>query len=255
MHKKWDRKGNIWKESNLDPFVLKSDHSRRNCDTAMSRSRCSAQAKNTVAFRRNNKEERRATPENKVSYIALAPSWCDCLQSAGFKQKCFLGVENKLSAREKKMAADGTFLVFCDPVRSSCVVYSGPLLCLQYSDQLLSLTIESGVCLSDWWPAFFSTSISLVPLSGVMHHCGVLAGTLYSWAQMFHSTLDVDHFLIWERPKRNLRARRTRKKESRQGKRLGRLGGDELMSFHVHSLSFWCTHQNNLRPTAASPGG
>lgn len=58
MRKKWDRKGNIWKESNLDPFVLKSDHSRRNCDTAMRRGRSSARAKNTVAFRRNNKKRK-----------------------------------------------------------------------------------------------------------------------------------------------------------------------------------------------------
>lgn len=40
---------------------------------------------------------------------------------------------DKLSAREVKMAADGPFLVFGDPVRSSCVVLPGSsaLLALQ----------------------------------------------------------------------------------------------------------------------------
>lgn len=40
---------------------------------------------------------------------------------------------DKLSVREVKMAADGTFLVFGDPARSSCVVLprSSALLAVQ----------------------------------------------------------------------------------------------------------------------------
>lgn len=67
------------------------------------------------------------------------------------------------SAREVKMAADVTFLVFCEPGRSLCVVYPG---CNAVTGSHV-LQQSQGRAFLDWWPPFFSTSISLVPLSGL----------------------------------------------------------------------------------------
>lgn len=114
----------------------------------------------------------------------------------------------KLSTREVKIAADGTFLVCCDPARDSCVAYPGALLCSQHSDPLSSLATESGMCLSDWWPPFFSTSISLVALS-VCHappwrSCRHVASPP---EHNIRSTLDVD--LSWGKDEKDsLRARK-----------------------------------------------
>lgn len=171
----------------------------------MGRARGFVQDKNRVAFGWNNKKRKTGDADNKVSYRASAPGWCDCLQSARFNWKCSLGVENKLSAREVKMAAH--FLCFV--IQWEACVWFTQVLCSQYSDKLSSLA--TGMCLSVWRPPFFSTSISLVPLSGLS--CTSLAFLqacrLSSWAQTFCSTLDVD--LSWVKDKKeSLRAGRTR---------------------------------------------
>lgn len=80
MRTKWDRKRTMWKESKLDLFVLKSDHSRRNCDTA---TRHGADVLRGPRIQLHSGET--IEEENKVSSGALALGWCVCLQSAGFK--------------------------------------------------------------------------------------------------------------------------------------------------------------------------
>lgn len=74
------------------------------------------QAKNTVVF--GLSKNRRAKTESNVNYGTLASGWCSRLQSAGVLRKCSQEVENKLGSRKVKMAADGTFLGLCDPLRS-----------------------------------------------------------------------------------------------------------------------------------------
>lgn len=250
MRKKWDRKGDIWKESNLDLFVLKSDHSRHNCDTALRRGQCSVRAKNTVAFGGNNKRRKagNAWKHSKLQRISARLVWLSAVCRIQAKVSSRSGKQT--STREVKMAADGTLLMFCEPARSSCVVYPGPLLCLQYCDRLSSFATESRTVL-DWWPPFFSTSISLVPLSGLS--CTTVAFLQAccrsSWAQTFHSTLSVD-FSWGKDQKESLRARGTR--ISSVGKAKDWLVGGEKTSwvfmftacpFDVHTKTTWGPQQ------------
>lgn len=74
---------------------------------------------------------------------------------------------------------------------------------------------------------------------------------LSSRAQRFCSTLDVP--LVGKKTKREPKSKR--KKSGVGEAKDGIDGGKNELCFHVHSLSFWCTHQNNLRPTAATPSG
>lgn len=247
-----DRKGNTWKESNLDPFVLKSDHLWCNCNTLMRRGRCSMQAKNTVALRWNYKRRKAGNTWKQSQLQWLASGWCDYQQPAGFKRKCSLGVKNKLCAREVKMAADGTFLVFCDPARSFFVLYPSPLLCSQDSDQLSSLcqgcVFQAGGHLSSPHPSLWY--LSQVCHAPPWYSCRHVASPPERKPQHLGCRP-----LMGERRKRKPKSKKNKKKECRKGKRLIRWGEINELSFHVHSLSFWCAHQNNLRPTAASPDG
>lgn len=190
-------------------------------------------------------------PENTVSYSALVPGWCHCLQSAGFKWKCW-----KQTQREGGENGSRWYI--------SCVLWSSEklvcglpgasaLLAVQWS-AVISRNRVRGMSFRPVATFLLHIHLSGTSLRPVMHHRGVPAGM----SPLLLSANIPQHLgcrpLMGERWKRKPKNKKNKKKECRKGKRLVRWGGNEL-SFHVHSLSFWCPHQNNLRPTAASPGG
>lgn len=154
------------------------------------------------------------------------------------------------------MAADGTFLWDVMQLKScvkfSCVIRSVENMVDTF---LLSSLITQylGLCLSDCWPPLFSTSIFFSPLPG--------PSCTLSWQPCRHAVSPPElkdsaapwMCLSWER--RRKESLRAREKSSVGEAKDGIDGGKNELCFHVHSLSFWCTHQNNLRPTAATPSG
>lgn len=176
MYKKEKKNTNNYtEESNLDLFASNLDHSQCNSCTAVRRGGNCSQAKNTIVFGLDNKRRKpyslqtKSTSSFKREYQAGVIDNRNTLQDA--IETALTGVQNKLNWRRVKMAADGTFLVFCDTVGSLFVVFLGSLFCKKRLDTfpLSSLiTQQLSMCLSDWWPPIFSTSIPPF-LSQVFH--------------------------------------------------------------------------------------
>lgn len=219
----------------------------------MRRGGCLTQAKNTVIFGPSNKRRKAGEgwKRSQLQHISarLVPLSAVCRSPV----KAFPGSRKQTGFAEGERGSRWCILCFMIQREARKRVVC-PQLCSQYSDQLSSLaTQQAGMCLRDVWPPFFSTSLPPLPLRSVTHRRGIPAGM----PLLLPSSNVPRHLgcvpLRGEDKKESPRARGT-KKECRKGKRLARWGENE-MSFHVRSLSFWCTHQNNLRPTAASPGG
>lgn len=196
------------------------------------------------------KEERRATPENKVNYSALAPGWCDCLQ---YSSESVLWEWKTNSARGRwKWQQMAHFLCFV--IQREAGVWFTRVLCsarntvisCHLSQQRQECVFQTGGQLSSPHPSlWYYTS-----LRSVMHHRGVPAGM----SPLLLSANVPQHLgcrpLIGKDQKESLRARRTRKRSVRKGKRLVRWG--EKMSwvfmftacpFDVHTKTTWGPQQ------------
>lgn len=198
----------MWKKSKLNLFVLKSDHSRRNCDMATRRGR-SAWAKNTVASERNNKTRK----QSQLRRISARLLWLSSV--CRIQVKC----SDTLSVREVKVAADGTFLVLGDPARSSCVFLprSSALLAVQWS-AVTSLNRVSDVSFRPAATFLLHGYLSGTSLRSVMHQRGVPAGMLPLLSANVPQHLGCRP-LRGERRQRKPESKTNKKKEYRKGKR------------------------------------
>lgn len=157
MRKKWERKGKKWKESNLDPFVLKSDHSRRNCGAAMRRGGCSARARNAVVFGLNNNRRKagKAWEQSQMQRVstAMVSSAVCRIQAKAFQRS------SRQRWGEERWKWQQMVVYLFSVIQREARVWFTQVLRSQYSDQLSPVAETSGMCRSDWWPPFFSTSI------------------------------------------------------------------------------------------------
>lgn len=220
MRKKWDRKGNIWKESNLDPFVWKSDHSRRNCDTAMRRGRCSAWAKNTVAFGRNNKRRKagdawKQSQLERINARLVSLSTVCMIQVKVFRQTQREGGEN-----------GSRWYISCVLWSSEKLVCGLPgssaLFAVQWS-AVVSLNRVRDVSFRLVATFLLHTHLSGTSLRSVMHHRGVPAGMLPLLSANVSQHLGCRP-LMGERRQRKPKSKKNKKKEYRKGKRLVQWG-------------------------------
>lgn len=152
------------------------------------------------------------------------------------------------------MATDGTFLVFSDPRRSLCVVSLGRLFCWKHGGHISSvISYNTKVCLSHRCPPLFFTSIPHFPLVGL--------SSSVSWQPCRHAVTPSElkdsaapsMYLSWEEDEK--KAREQEKPKSSVVKAKDWIDRGKWVVFSCSQLSFWCTHQNNLRPTAANPSG
>lgn len=151
------------------------------------------------------------------------------------------------------------FLWFCVARRSLCLVFAGHLLCWNRDGHISVISDKTTVLVFQVF-AFQTAghpSHRLLPFPLLSRVFPALCrGNPAGMLPLLLSSKVLQHLgcASWDR--RREEGLRAREKKSGVGKpKDGIDEGENELCFRVHRLSFWCTQQNNLRPTAANPSG